>query len=216
MVLVIPYLGAIIYWIVRKPTQAEVDQAILKNADSQCAADHGRFTPAGRGQLIRERVGSPSSCRRTRRTAKYAALIVVGVVLCAVTAVVTATGTASDPVWLEAFARALTVAVPLAVGIYALRRPPFARFGALLLLTGFVWFLTTLTNSDSEVALQHRPGLGMAGGAAAALSAAGVPDRPARGARRPRAGRAPSVALRRSSTCRPRCWSSTTRCRGRG
>ena len=34
LVLVIPYLGAIIYWIVRKPTQAEVDQAILKNADS--------------------------------------------------------------------------------------------------------------------------------------------------------------------------------------
>ena len=40
------------------------------------------------------------------------------------------------------------MAVPLAVGLYALYRPPFERFGALLALTGCVWFLTTLSNSD--------------------------------------------------------------------
>ena len=35
VILLIPYLGAIIYWIVRKPTEAEVQQAYLKNADHQ-------------------------------------------------------------------------------------------------------------------------------------------------------------------------------------
>jgi hypothetical protein len=34
LILVVPYIGAIIYWIVRKPTEAEVEQAMLKNADS--------------------------------------------------------------------------------------------------------------------------------------------------------------------------------------
>ena len=35
LIILVPYLGAIIYWIVRKPTEAEVQQAYLKNADSQ-------------------------------------------------------------------------------------------------------------------------------------------------------------------------------------
>ena len=48
-------------------------------------------------------------------------------------------------------ARALSVAAPVGVGLYALRRPPFQRFGALLLGTGAVWFLTTLTNADDSV-----------------------------------------------------------------
>ncbi len=41
LVLLVPYIGAIIYWIVRKPTQAEVDQAMLKNADTACATEPG-------------------------------------------------------------------------------------------------------------------------------------------------------------------------------
>ena len=77
--------------------------------------------------------------------------ILAGAVLCALTAAVTASGSSSDYVWLEAAARALTVAAPIAVGLYALNRPPFERFGALLILTGFVWFLTTLSNSDDAV-----------------------------------------------------------------
>ncbi len=63
----------------------------------------------------------------------------------------TVSGSASEYAWLEAFARALTVGVPLAVGLYALYRPPFERFGALLALTGCAWFLTTLSNSDDAV-----------------------------------------------------------------
>jgi hypothetical protein len=41
----------------------------------------------------------------------------------------------------------LTVAAPLAVVIFALRRPPFARFGGLLVIAGGVWFLTALAGA---------------------------------------------------------------------
>jgi signal transduction histidine kinase len=85
------------------------------------------------------------------RRSGLAASIAAGAVLCALTAVITVSGTDSDLAWLEALARALTVAAPIGVGIYALYRPPFERFGALLTLTGFVWFLTTLANSDDAV-----------------------------------------------------------------
>ena len=81
----------------------------------------------------------------------FAALVVVGAALCAAAALVTVTGTATGHVWLEGLARALTVAAPIGVGLYALRRPPFERFGALLLCTGAMWFLTTLTNADDSV-----------------------------------------------------------------
>jgi signal transduction histidine kinase len=78
-------------------------------------------------------------------------LVCVGVALCAIAAVVTVTGSSTGRVWLEALARALSVAAPIAVGLYALRRPPFQRFGALLYLAGVVWFLTTLANADNAV-----------------------------------------------------------------
>jgi hypothetical protein len=64
---------------------------------------------------------------------------------------VTASGSSSQYVWLEALARALTVVAPISVGVYALHRGPFQRFGAMLVLAGVVWFLTTLTNSESEL-----------------------------------------------------------------
>ncbi|MDA0171478.1 histidine kinase [Solirubrobacter taibaiensis] len=81
----------------------------------------------------------------------FAALAVVGAAMCVAAAVVTATGTPTGQVWLEALARALTVAAPLGVALYALRRPPFQRFGGLLFATGAVWFLTTLTNADDSL-----------------------------------------------------------------
>ena len=68
--------------------------------------------------------------------------------MCAITGLVTASGSASEYVWLEVVARVLTVAVPIAVGLFALRRPPFERFGRLLVAAGSVWFLTTLAYSD--------------------------------------------------------------------
>ena len=70
--------------------------------------------------------------------------------MCMVTAVVTASGSASELAWLEAVARVVTVAAPLAVGAFALQRPHFERFGGLLVVAGCVWFLTTLANADDS------------------------------------------------------------------
>jgi len=78
----------------------------------------------------------------------FVALCTAAVAMCAVTGTLTASGSPSEYAWLEAVARVLTVAAPMAVGIFALHRPPFARFGRLLLVAGFVWFLTTLANAD--------------------------------------------------------------------
>ncbi len=45
----------------------------------------------------------------------------------------------------------LAVAVPIGVGLYARRREATRRFGALLIVTGFGVFMTTLANSGSEL-----------------------------------------------------------------
>jgi signal transduction histidine kinase len=81
--------------------------------------------------------------------AGFVALCAAAVATCAVTGALTASGSPSEYAWLEAVARVLTVAAPIAVGLFALHRPPFARFGKLLLIAGFVWFLTTLANADN-------------------------------------------------------------------
>jgi len=46
---------------------------------------------------------------------------------------------------------ALIVGVPIAVGLYAWRDGRHARFGRLLVLTGFAWFLPSLSASSNEV-----------------------------------------------------------------
>ena len=76
---------------------------------------------------------------------------VAALALCSITAAVTLAGTDSDYAALEAVVRALTVGVPIAVGLYALLYPPFARFGKLLIAVGFGWFLTTLSGSPDEL-----------------------------------------------------------------
>jgi signal transduction histidine kinase len=75
-------------------------------------------------------------------------LCIAAVAMSAVTGALTASGSSSEYAWLEAVARVVTVAAPIGVGLFALRRPPFARLGALLLIAGFVWFLTTLASAD--------------------------------------------------------------------
>ena len=81
--------------------------------------------------------------------AGFVAWCTAAVAMCAVTGALTASGSRSEYAWLEAVARVLTVAAPIAVGVFALHRPPFARFGRLLLIAGVVWFLTTLANADN-------------------------------------------------------------------
>src|SRR6187200_1273603 len=83
-----------------------------------------------------------------RSRAGLVALCTAAIAMCAITGALTASGSASDYAWLEAVARVLTVALPLAVGLFALHRPHFERFGALLIIAGCVWFLTTLSYSD--------------------------------------------------------------------
>ena len=75
------------------------------------------------------------------------AAAVAGAALCCLTAVLVATWTN----WVEGLARALMVGAPIAVGLYARRRVPFARFGGLLVGVGVVWFVATLSNSPNEV-----------------------------------------------------------------
>jgi signal transduction histidine kinase len=53
--------------------------------------------------------------------------------------------------WVEGLARALMVGAPIAVGLYARRRVPFARFGGLLVGIGFISFVATLSNSPDAV-----------------------------------------------------------------
>ena len=86
-----------------------------------------------------------------RRTGGDAAIVAAGAALCAIAAAVTATGSQVEYPWLEALARALMVGAPIAVGVYARRRPASARFGSLLLATGAAWFLTTLAESGDPL-----------------------------------------------------------------
>ena len=76
---------------------------------------------------------------------------ILGACLCAVTCVVTLAGSDSDFAWLDAIARVLMVGAPIGVGVYARRRPPFERFGALLIIAGLGWFVTTLAESSDPV-----------------------------------------------------------------
>jgi signal transduction histidine kinase len=80
-----------------------------------------------------------------------APVIAAGAVACGVTVYVTVTGTTSTFAWLNAGGRVVTIAVPLAVGLYAHRRPPFVRFGTLLVMAAFGLFVTTLASADSAL-----------------------------------------------------------------
>jgi len=52
---------------------------------------------------------------------------------------------------LDGIARGLVVAIPVAVGLYALGRPAQARFGRLLLVLSGTWFLALLSTSSSAL-----------------------------------------------------------------
>jgi signal transduction histidine kinase len=93
--------------------------------------------------------------RSRRQRLGSAAVAALGAALCAVAAAVTVAGSESEYAWLEGVARSLMVGTPIAVGLYARRRPPFERFGTLLIAGGMLWFLTTLAGSQSEAALMR-------------------------------------------------------------
>jgi signal transduction histidine kinase len=83
--------------------------------------------------------------------AESVAVGAAAIAMCAITGVLTASGPQPGSMALEAVVRMLTFAIPIAVGLFAMHRPPFERFGGLLVLAGGVWFLTTLAGAADPV-----------------------------------------------------------------
>ena len=77
--------------------------------------------------------------------------VAAGLVLCVLSAVLTVTESPSSLPALEALARAAMVGVPIAVGVYALGKPAFQRFGALLIAAGACWFVANLSVSSDPL-----------------------------------------------------------------
>src|SRR4051794_17160377 len=75
------------------------------------------------------------------------AAVAIGVV----SVLVSASAASSTTVVLETVARAIAVGLPVAVGLMAWRRPPFERFGRLLVATGAGVLAVTLSLSDDAV-----------------------------------------------------------------
>jgi signal transduction histidine kinase len=85
------------------------------------------------------------------RNARLILLGIAGVTVCALTFVLALTGTSPEEQRpFAALGLMLTVAIPIAVGLYALYRQPQRRFGVLLLAAGFGWSLTSLAEADSS------------------------------------------------------------------
>jgi len=63
----------------------------------------------------------------------------------AVSVLVPASASSSTAIVLETAARAVAVGLPVAVGLMAWRRPPFERFGRLLVATGAGILAVTLS-----------------------------------------------------------------------
>ena len=75
------------------------------------------------------------------------AAVAIGVV----SVLVSASAASPTTVVLETVARAIAVGLPVAVGLMAWRRPPFERFGRLLVATGAGVLAVTLSLSDDAV-----------------------------------------------------------------
>jgi signal transduction histidine kinase len=86
------------------------------------------------------------------RSSKRELIVGIGaaVAIGAVSALVPASAASSTTV-LETAARAVAVGLPVAVGLMAWRRPPFERFGQLLVVTGAAVLAVTLSLSDDAV-----------------------------------------------------------------
>jgi signal transduction histidine kinase len=80
------------------------------------------------------------------------AVAVLGMALTVAATLLVAHWSTSEYDWLEGLARGLIVGAPIAVGLYAYERPPFRRFGALLIGLGMIYFVVTLSNAPGELA----------------------------------------------------------------
>ena len=112
------------------------------HADASTALDALRIAPANSGLTRRARL---------RLHFNLTAVGSAGLVLTAVAAAIAANSDLPTNPTAAAIARALMVAVPIAVGLYAWHRRPDERFGPLLVAAGFGWFLTTLAESGDSL-----------------------------------------------------------------
>jgi len=87
---------------------------------------------------------------RRRRTI-LALIGLGGVVATALTIAVVLASPEQTNLGLVAIGRALVVAVPVGVGLWAWATRPDRRFGPLLVLSGFAWSLTGLTEADASL-----------------------------------------------------------------
>lgn len=78
------------------------------------------------------------------------ALSAAGAAACGAAVALTLSGSQSSSPALDAEVRAAIIAAPIAVGLYAWCREPWARFGKLLVAAGFAWSLTTFAQSSNE------------------------------------------------------------------
>ncbi len=83
---------------------------------------------------------------------KFALVALAGIAAAASAAVLAAANYPPETAGLAALGRALTVAIPIAVGLYAWRRELGGRFGPLLTLVGFLGALTVLAESGDALA----------------------------------------------------------------
>jgi signal transduction histidine kinase len=88
---------------------------------------------------------------RMKRGPTMAIAGALGAALTLLAVVATAHGTASPDPELAAMARGAIVAVPIAVGLYATARRPYARFGRMLALIGAGWAVAALAESGHSV-----------------------------------------------------------------
>jgi signal transduction histidine kinase len=101
------------------------------------------------GQGAREQ--APPSWLGTIVIASFTAIAVAITVGVTAADAYATTGASTETAVLEAIARGVIVAIPLAVGLYAWRRPAHERFGRLLLGFGGLWFLASLSTSSSPL-----------------------------------------------------------------
>ena len=82
---------------------------------------------------------------------KLVAVAVAGAALSVASAALALSNPAAADRVTVAVVSVLLVSIPVGVGIYAWEREPRNRFGALLVASGFLWGITSLSASDSDV-----------------------------------------------------------------
>src|SRR4051812_24924293 len=109
-----------------------------------------------------------------------AAIATAGAGLCIVIGLLVTGWSTSQYDWLDGLARAVMVGAPIAVGLYAYGRRPFARFGVLLMGVGVAWFVVSLSSSTNDVIYSVGRVCAWFAEIAIVFFGAGVPERAAR------------------------------------